>query len=118
MNKILLIDDDEFFRSNLRDALIGKGYGVIESNGGNAGLKQVQIGMPNIVITDVVMAEGIGTIMTLRQMASELLIIVMSGKEEYLRSVGFLSAMHMLPKPFHVVELMRLLDQVVAEASE
>ena len=74
--------------------------------------------MPNIVITDIAMAEGIGVIMTLRKMASELLIIVMSGNEEYLRSVGFLSAIHTLSKPFYIAELMRLLDQIVAEASE
>ena len=66
----------------------------------------------------IVMAEGIGTIMTLRQMASELPIIAMAGNEEYLRSAGFLGATHMLPKPFHVAELMRLLDQIAAEASE
>ena len=56
--------------------------------------------------------------MTLRKMASELPIIAMAGNEEYLRSAGFLGATHMLPKPFHVAELMRLLDQIAAEASE
>jgi CheY-like chemotaxis protein len=120
MDKILLIDDDEFFRSNLRDALIGKGYFVVEANGGNAGIERAKKEMPNVVVTDIVMAEGEGieTIMILRQMAPELPIIAMSGNEEYLRSAGLMGATHMLAKPFRIAELTALLDKVVAGSAE
>lgn len=117
MATILVIDDDNVFRSVVRDALVDGGHVVREASGGLAGLEQVKSAPPDIVITDIVMAEGEGieTILALRELAPDLPVIVMSGNSDYLRSAGLISSAETLLKPFHMSKLTALLDKVSTE---
>lgn len=116
MVKVLIIDDDDKLRTLVRDALIDEGYHVDEASGGWAGLKCCEIMMPDIVITDILMAEGEGieTILELSRRAPLLPIIAMSGKIDYLRNAQNLGASRVLAKPFRMPQLLQIVDDLIA----
>ena len=107
MATILLIDDDEAFRSMVRRALQRVGYTVIEAENGNAALEMLTGASVDLVITDILMPEkdGIETIMAVRRTQPEIKIIAMSGggrmrPEGYLDVAKDLGAVCVLNKPF------------------
>ncbi len=57
--KILIIDDDEDFRTSTRALLEGEGYAVIEADSGPAGLAAARDQHPDLIILDV-MLEHVG----------------------------------------------------------
>ena len=116
MTTVLIIDDDEVFRATIRDALLEEGYVVEEASGGKAGLACCQAVPPDVVLTDIVMAEGEGIemIRTLSKIAPHLPIIAISGQGEYLRSAQKLGATQVLLKPFRRSRLLAVLSDAVA----
>ncbi len=112
MATILLIDDDEGFRTMLRRALQRVGYTVIEAEEGGAALRALSGATVDLVITDIIMPgkEGIETILALRRTHPELKIIAVSGggrrkPEGYLDVAKDFGAVHVLRKPFDNEEL-------------
>jgi DNA-binding response OmpR family regulator len=81
MPSILLIEDDELFRSTLAEALSSQGYTVIQAVDGDEGVKMYKARPTDLVLTDVVMPnkEGIATVRELRRANPGLGIIAMSG---------------------------------------
>ena len=63
--RILVVDDEPEFREMLAEYLGGKGFEVLEADGGEEALVQVPASRPHIVLLDLMMA-GIGGIETLR----------------------------------------------------
>lgn len=107
MATILLIDDDEAFRSMLRRALQRVGHGVIEAAEGGAAFRALSGATVDLVITDIIMPdmEGIETIRTLRRTHPELKVIAMSGggrvkPESYLETAKAFGAVRVFSKPF------------------
>jgi CheY-like chemotaxis protein len=112
MPKLLLIDDDDLFRSMLCATLEEIGHTVTEARNGNEGLKLYQDGVTDLVITDLIMPEkeGIETIMDLRKKFPGVKIIAMSGggrvsAGDYLRIAKQMGAGKILAKPFSNDEL-------------
>lgn len=55
MKKILVIDDDRFNRTFVRDALEKAGYAVIESEDGEQGIEKAGREAPDLILLDIVM---------------------------------------------------------------
>lgn len=121
MATILLIEDDELFRSTLAEALISQGYTVIQAADGDEGVKMFKLRPTDLVLTDVVMPnkEGIATVRELRRANPGLGIIAMSGglasdAPLYLQLAGGLGADRTLQKPFPLTVLLQAVKEVLA----
>lgn len=61
--KVLLIDDDQDFRTSVRSLLEGHGYEVLEAASGHEGLRMIVEHKPDAVLLDIMMettVEGYG----------------------------------------------------------
>lgn len=121
MPSILLIEDDELFRSTLAEALISQGYTVTQATDGEEGVKMFKDRPTDLVLTDVVMPnkEGIATVRELRRANPSLGIIAMSGglasdAPLYLQLAGGLGADRTLQKPFPLKVLLQAVKEVLA----
>jgi DNA-binding response OmpR family regulator len=81
MPRILIVDDDECFRTVLRETLERAGYEVLEAEDGETGLKLHHRERPDLVITDIVMPgkAGLELIAEIRRDFPGTRIIAMSG---------------------------------------
>jgi CheY-like chemotaxis protein len=118
---ILVVDDDDAFRSMLRRTLQRAGYDVVEATDGKAALEALSGAMVDLVITDIVMPnmEGIETIRALRRSYPQLKIIAMSGggrlkPEGYLDVAKLFGAFRVLRKPFESEELLASVEEALA----
>lgn len=125
MPTILLIEDDELFRTTLAEALASQGYIVTQAEDGVEGVKQFQAAPTDLVLTDIVMPnqEGIATVRALRQISATVGIIAMSGgfaKDAplYLKLAGGLGADRTLQKPFPLPTLLEAVKEVLALAGK
>jgi len=78
---ILLIDDDGFYRSVLRQILEDGGHQVVEAANGHDGLERFRTETPDLVITDMRMPgfDGGEVIRKLRQTSKDVRILAVSG---------------------------------------
>jgi DNA-binding response OmpR family regulator len=53
--KVLIIDDDDTYRSVISDVLTESGYRVIEARSGMEGLDQARQGDPDVILLDIMM---------------------------------------------------------------
>lgn len=120
MATILLIEDDELFRTTLAEALASQGYAVTQAEDGMQGVKLFRAAPTDLVITDIVMPnqEGIATVRALRQVSPTVGIIAMSGglaKDAplYLKLAGGLGADRTLQKPFPLTTLLEAVNEVL-----
>lgn len=120
MATILVVDDDEAFRSVLRRTLVRAGYDVLEAADGAAALKTLSGARVELVITDIIMPnmEGIETIRALRRTYPHLGIVAMSGggrmkPEGYLEGATAFGAARILRKPFDNVELFAAVEDAL-----
>ena len=118
--RILVIDDDEDFRSMLRTALEQDGYAVEEARNGREGLQRYVIAPTDVVITDLLMPEqeGLETIRALRQMNPQVKIIAISGggrtgNLNFLPLASMFGALRTLQKPFTLQQLHDVVREVV-----
>ena len=114
MASILIIDDNEAFRSLLEEMLVAAGHTVKKAADGLEGAQLYREGPTDLILTDMVMPHsGLSTIRVLREQFPGVKIIAMSGggahRLDYARGSG---AVGTLTKPFTVKEL----AAVIAEA--
>ncbi len=121
MATILVVDDDEAFRSMLRRTLERHGHDVREAAEGGAALRALSAATVDLVITDIIMPdmEGIETTRQLRRAYPDIKIIAMSGggrmkAEGYLRAAKAFGAVRVLCKPFDNRELFAAIDAALA----
>lgn len=107
MKKILIIDDDDIFRSMLHQLLERSGYEVFEAEDGRRGYQLFQKHTPHLIITDIVMPEkeGIETIREIRGQNETIPIIAVSGggrlhPDSYLPLAQAMGAQKTFSKPF------------------
>jgi DNA-binding NtrC family response regulator len=120
MVRILIIDDDEDFRSMLRMALEQDGYVVEEARNGREGLQRYVVAPTDVVMTDLLMPEreGLETIRALRQINPQVKIIAISGGGasghlNFLPVARMLGALRTLQKPFTLQQLYDVVREVV-----
>ena len=60
MNTVLIIDDDPDYRKFMGDLLKGRGWQLLETESGNAGIESAKLHRPDVVLCDLLMASGNG----------------------------------------------------------
>ena len=122
MARILLIDDEEVVRRGMGRTLRTLGHDVVEVANGRDGLRALQEGGIDLVVTDINMpdTDGIEVIMAIRQSGVPTPVIAMSGggkvpKDVLLDSAELLGAVACLAKPFELAELRAILDEVLGD---
>ena len=113
MTRILVMDDDQIFRSALRVILEGAGYEVADAADGAAGVRlYLQLGA-DLVLVDIFMPEmdGLQVIRALRTQVPRPHVVAMSGggtagQDDILAIAATLGAARTLRKPFTPRELL------------
>ena len=112
MARVLVIDDNEDFRSLLCIALEAEGFEVDTAADGHDAAERLESRPANLVLTDIFMPgkEGIETISELRKRFPGVPIIAMSGRAsatdfDPLQIAEELGAAKTLRKPFSIDEL-------------
>jgi len=120
MPNILIIDDDNQFRTMLRKMVERNGYEVIEASDGKEGIKLYRKNPTDLIITDLIMPEkdGIETIQELRKDFPDVKIIAISGggrlgPHDYLHLAKMLGAQRTLTKPIELPELLRNIKELL-----
>ncbi|SDU25398.1 Response regulator receiver domain-containing protein [Verrucomicrobium sp. GAS474] len=121
MAKILIIEDEAPFRTVLVRVLQEKGHTVTEAPDGTDALRLCQAHAFDLMITDLIMPnkEGIETIIEVRKHLPTLPIIAMSGggrtgPHDLLTAAAALGAQATISKPFHIHELIALVETQLA----
>ena len=122
---VLVIDDEQLIRLQIRSALELEGFVVHEAANGSEGLSRMAATHSDVVITDILMPdkEGIETILELRQLYPTVKIIAISGggrtgNKDFLHTAKHLGADRILAKPFGLADLLNLVREVLPAASK
>ena len=118
MASILLIDDDETFRTTLAQTLTAGGHVVTTASDGLDGARLFRARPTDLIITDMMMPHGgLAVIRVLREQFHHLRIIAMTGggshRLDYARSLG---ASRTLAKPFTPEQLASAIAGALAAA--
>ena len=121
MPRILVIDDNDAFRSTICLWLKRHGYEVLEASNGKTGMQVLLNSPPDVMLTDILMPEqdGLETIQAVRKRLPNLRIIAMSGgmldgRVDFLPIAAKFGADHVMHKPFSGSELLLVLEKVLA----
>jgi DNA-binding NtrC family response regulator len=81
MDKVLIIDDDEWNRQIMKETLKKEGYVLIEAVDGESGVTAVRKENPDVVITDYLMPgiNGLEVLMEIRKIRNNLPVILLTG---------------------------------------
>ena len=122
MARILIIDDEDQSRDMLSQVLSRAGYDVSTACDGNEGIELFRAVVADLIITDILMPgkEGLETIMELRRDFPEVKIVAMSGggrtgNLNFLDIAERLGAQRTLQKPFHLQEVLQVVQEVLQE---
>lgn len=111
MNKILVIDDEEWLREMVQMALQQKGFEVVLAENGAAGVETARKQLPDLILCDVNMEkmDGYATLSALRNepLTASIPFILMTGLADNagMRHGMELGADDYLPKPFSIEAL-------------
>ena len=107
MSRILVIDDDEVVNNMIRQLLQAAGYEAEGAPDGARGMRLMERGSFDLVVTDILMPEreGLETIHLIREKSAALPIIAISGggrmsPEQCLTMAQYLGADYTFQKPF------------------
>jgi CheY-like chemotaxis protein len=120
MPTILLVDDDEEFRTILGESLRRAGYEVREAGDGRQGLTLYRERTADLIITDLIMPEkeGLEMIQEVRLLRPDVKIIAISGgsrdgSSDYLKIAKAFGARQVLAKPFTRDEILNAIKEVL-----
>src|SRR4051812_48972743 len=112
MTRVLLVDDDDAFRTMLRLTLRKLGHEMMEARNGKEAFPLLEPEPPDVVITDLIMPErdGLETIERLRTTHPGVKVIAMSGgsrisARDFLNIAKLMGAHVALQKPFSISEM-------------
>lgn len=118
---LLLIDDDDDFRTGLKRILQEAGHTVLEASDGIAAVEIFRHDRPDVVITDIIMPnkDGMETIMEVRREDPAAKIIAISGgphmiPDYYLDAARVFGAIRTIAKPFKSDVLLQAIDELLA----
>src|SRR5260370_12983761 len=107
---VLVVEDDAWIRTFMRDVLCDEGYDVLEAADGRTGLRLAEENSPSVVLLDVAMPEFTG-VDVLRHLRSKrrtrtLPVVVVSAYSRVLPAHDEASVSSILIKPFQVEKLL------------
>ncbi len=117
MKKILVIEDNEEVRSNLKDILELSDFEVITAENGLIGVSKAKTEMPDIIVCDVMMPEldGHGTLKILSQNSKTasipFIFLTAKAEKEDFRKGMELGADDYIVKPFKTMELLEAINR-------
>jgi diguanylate cyclase (GGDEF)-like protein len=81
MEKILIVEDDAFFREIFSDILNEEGYQVETASSGNEALKMLESSSYQLIVTDMILQDisGLDILSRAKQMDSDIDVIVVTG---------------------------------------
>ena len=118
--RVLVVDDDPSIRETLAEVLDLEGYPVETARNGAEALACVERRMPHLILLDMRMPvlDGWGFARTFRERYGNVrAIVVMTAARDarsWCREIG---AEHCLPKPFDLLEVLEVAEQLCAEAA-
>ena len=116
---ILIADDDAAIRTVLTQALSRSGYSVRSTGSANTLLRWVLAGDGDMVITDVMMPDdnAFNILPRMKKARPELPILVMSAQNTFMTAIraSEAGAYDYLPKPFDLIELIKVVARALAE---
>ena len=122
MPKILIIDDSNFGRRRMQQALAAAGHDVVEAADGAAGLTAVANHQPDCIVTDLLMpvVDGQTFLASLRAQGSKVPVIVVSADIQTTtrQKCMALGISAFLNKPQRMDELLACIGRAVAEAEK
>ena len=112
MARILVVDDELYFRSFVKRVLERAGHEVREADGGAEAIAMLKAAPADVLITDLLMptGRGIDTITTCRKEFPDTVIIAISGVGAYLPVAQRLGAHHVMEKPINNRALVELIS--------
>jgi len=120
MSKILLVDDEDRFRSSLAQRLRARGYEVVDVDNGGAAIREIRKDSEiDIAVLDLRMPDmdGIQTLQELRAFNPALQAIMLTGHGslDSAKEAGKLEAFKFLQKPCDIEELVGVLNEAKEE---
>ena len=119
MRKILLVDDDDMFRTSLRRVLQYGGYEVEEARDGNEAILLLNRMAVDAVVTDILMPgkDGVETIYEIRRRWPDLGVMAITGGASrhatlFLDISRKLGAARVLQKPFSAEQLLQAMQAI------
>ncbi len=114
MPRVLLVDDEDSFRTALKKQLAVRGYEVFDVDNGEDALKVVRHQLPEVVVLDQKMprSDGIQTLKEIKKIRPEVQVIMLTGygSIEAARETGKHDVFHYLEKPCPVDELIDYIE--------
>jgi two-component system, cell cycle sensor histidine kinase and response regulator CckA len=115
---VLVVDDERSIRELMRSVLVTHGYRVlVAASGTDALAAATEAGVIDLVVTDVAMPglSGPRLVEQLREGRADLPVIYVSGYPEDHLPAGLGAGARFLPKPFSPADLVRWVEDVLAE---
>ena len=83
--RVLLVDDDDFFRSGLAALLRARGLHVVDAEGGAAALRRVSVQRPDVVLMDLNMPgmSGVEATRELQRIAPGLPVVMLTATTDH-----------------------------------
>jgi len=118
--RVVLIDDDVFVRRLLRMTLPAEDFEISEAADGDIALAVAEVQRPDLVLLDWRMPTVSGeTVLTeLKARYPHVAVVVLTVEGEQRSRAGELGADAFLTKPFSPLELLRTVEQLVANRAE
>jgi two-component system chemotaxis response regulator CheY len=120
MATILLIEDDDNLRETIAMGLGKEGYGVLQAEDGEQGLRLLKTNPVDAVLTDIVMPnmDGLEMIKKMRASFPSLPIVAISGGAAlnaplYLKMASAMGADRTVRKPFMLQEVTQAITDVI-----
>ena len=122
MSLILVVDDEEFIRTLIKEVLDRQGHTVITASSGREAFELCHERSFDLLITDLAMPDmdGLELIRSLRKVHKDLPILAISGafNGRFLKVATTLGAVGTLDKPFTLVELLAVVDKSLGMQSD
>lgn len=118
--KVLIIDDDPFFRKVLSDAFTGNGFQVSTANDGVEGVKVFLDNTPDVVISDLIMPRmgGVSTCLEISRLAGAnrpviILLTSMFKEPPHEHETPEMGASVHIPKSTKPVDIVIIVEQLL-----
>jgi len=117
--KVLIVDDEAFFRQVIIDSLSADGYSVVETDNGSEVSRLISQHRIGLVLTDLEMSDvsGLEVLKMVKELCPEVPVVVISGHQDFsaVRAVLSGGALEYLVKPFSNAELLTVVERAFSQ---